>query len=80
MPYVCDVHDVHYRKAVKRQHPAQDIFKDVGAQVSDMGVIVNRRAAGVHPGPWSSSAAQNHASCAYRYHRDEETSVYSPGR
>jgi hypothetical protein len=29
--------------------PPQDVFEDVGSQVSDVDVVVNSRPAGVHP-------------------------------
>jgi hypothetical protein len=35
------------REAVVRKHPAQDIFKEIGAQIADVGIVIDRRAAGV---------------------------------
>ena len=48
MPHVGDVHDMIDLQSVVLQHPSQNVLEDVGAQVADMGVIVDRRTAGVH--------------------------------
>ncbi len=47
---VADIGDVHHMfdlVTVEFQHPAQQIFEDIGAQVADMGVVVDGRAAGI---------------------------------
>ena len=49
--HVGDIHHMPHVVAVVGQRAAQDVVKDIGAQVADMRVIVNRHAAGVEANP-----------------------------
>ena len=47
MADIGDVDDVGEGVPLPRQHPAQRVGEDISAQVSEMGVIVDRGAAGI---------------------------------
>ena len=47
MPHVGDVHHVLDLVPVEFEHTAQNILKEIGAQVADVGVVVDGKAAGV---------------------------------
>ena len=47
--HVRQVHHLCHLIAEVFQRPAQQIFEQIGAEVADMSVIIDRRAAGVHP-------------------------------
>ena len=49
VPDVGDVLDVEDVEAVVEQRPPDEVGEQVGAQVADVGVAVDRRAARVHP-------------------------------
>ena len=46
--HVGDVHDVVERIAAARSHAAQDVLEGEGAEIADVGVVVDGGAAGVH--------------------------------
>ena len=46
--HVRDVHDVIEFVTVEPEHATQQIVEDEGAEITDVRVIVNRRAAGIH--------------------------------
>jgi hypothetical protein len=45
---VGDVHDLRHLEAEELEGAAQQVLPDVGPEVSDVGVVVNRGTAGVH--------------------------------
>ena len=47
MADIGDIHDVLYLVAVIEQSAFEDIFKNVGAEITDVSVIVDGGAAGV---------------------------------
>src|SRR5437762_2238480 len=49
MAHVGDVHDVRNVIAVPFQHPPEQVLEQESAEVADVLVVVNRRAAGVEP-------------------------------
>ncbi len=51
MADVGDVLDVEHVDAVVQQRPSDEVREQVAAQVADVGVAVDGRAAGVHPDP-----------------------------
>src|SRR4051794_23606182 len=55
MADVGDIHDVFYGITMILQHPAEDIFEDVGAQIANMRIVIDGWAAGV----------ETHFSCFY---------------
>ena len=48
MAHIGDVHDTLDIVALIAQSLFQHIFHNVGAQVANMGIVIDRRAAGVH--------------------------------
>ena len=55
-----DIGDVHHMIdaiAIQLQRTHQPVLKQVSAQVPDMGVVVDRRSAGIEPPPRPLSAA-----------------------
>jgi hypothetical protein len=49
VPHVSDVHDVLDFVAVVFEHPSEDVLKDICSEIPDVGVVVDRRPAGVEP-------------------------------
>ena len=47
---VGQVHDLRDLDAVVFERAAEKVFEEIGAEIADVGVVVDRRAAGVHPG------------------------------
>ena len=47
MTHVGDVHDMRDSIPVINQNASENIFENIGAQIPDMGIIVNRRSAGI---------------------------------
>ena len=47
MPDIGDIHDMLDREVIPIQHTPQEIFKNISAQIADMGVIINSRSAGI---------------------------------
>jgi hypothetical protein len=45
-----NIHDVLDPIAIVQQDPFENVFENIGAQIADVGIIVNRRPAGVQSG------------------------------
>ena len=47
--HIGNIHDMLNPVSVVQQDPLQNIFKNIGAQVADVGIVINGRPAGVKP-------------------------------